>query len=71
MEGDEQFHIYKSETPGRLYNFCFFYLMYPHGNLTSVVKQLFLYVHGYICTDVMYVYFPKNIREHLTASKNI
>lgn len=54
-----------------LYNFCFFYLISPHGNLTSVVKQLCHYVHGYVCTDAAYVYFPKNICEDITASKNI
>lgn len=71
MERDEEINIYMSETPGGLYNSCFFYLMSPHGNLTSVVKQLCLYVHGYVCTDAVYVYFPKNICEDLTASKNI
>lgn len=71
MERDEQVHIYMSETSGRLNNSWFFYLVFLHGNLTSTVKQLCLYVHGYVCTDAVYVYFPKNICEDLTASKNI
>lgn len=71
MERDEQVHIYMSKAPGRLYSSGFFYLISPHENVTSVVKQLCLYVHGYVCTDAVYVYFPKNICEDLTASKNI
>ena len=63
-------HLYIWNTR-RITQFLFFYLMSPHGNLTSLAKQLCLYVHGYICTGAVYVYFSKNICEDLTASKNI
>lgn len=70
MKRGEQVHIYMSEIPGELYNSCGFHLMSPHGNPTSTIKQLCLYVHEYAQVLRMST-FQKNICEYLTAPKNI